>query len=141
MLHELLVDDGVEDFGDDWKEGDGAVVLRNCDVTGLVDLDDLGDLDRVWVLVFHHGLIEESCEVWCHEFGYCLEDCWLDAEDVAGFVFVQCSEELFYLFDFDWFDFKLRTVVGRGWCCDAVFLLLGDCEAGSVSNGDVLDDC
>ena len=52
------------------------------DVTRLVDLDDLGDLDQVWVLVFGDGFVEESCEVWCHEVCHCLENCWFDAEDV-----------------------------------------------------------
>ena len=115
MLHELFVDDGVEDFGDDWKERDGAVVLWNGDVTRLVDLDDLGDLDGVWVLVFGDGFVEESCEVWCHEVCHCLENCWFDAEDVAGFVAVEGAEEMFDFVEFDCLEFERWTGIAGGW--------------------------
>jgi len=55
----LVVDEGVEEFGDDGEEGDGAVVLGVGFVFLLVELDDLCDLQWVWVVVFVDGFAGE----------------------------------------------------------------------------------
>ena len=98
VCHELLVDDGVKDFRDDWKKRDWAEVLWTGGVGGLVYLDDLGDFDGVWVLVFVDGFVEESGEVRSDEVGEAPEDGWLDFEDVRGFAGVEGAQELFHLF-------------------------------------------
>ena len=58
VLHELFVDEGVEEFGDDWKEGDGSVEFGVCSVFFLEEFDDFGEFECVWVVVFVYGLVE-----------------------------------------------------------------------------------
>ena len=65
VLHELVVDEGVEEFGDDGEEGDGAVVLGVGFVFLLVELDDLCDLQWVWVVVFVDGFVGGCGSDWC----------------------------------------------------------------------------
>lgn len=58
MGHELLVDDGVEDLCDDWKERYWSVVGWVGFVFALVELDDFGDFEGVRVAVFVDGFVE-----------------------------------------------------------------------------------
>ena len=58
MFHELLVDNGIKDFSDYWKERDWAEVLWEGGVRVLVYFDYFCDFDGVWVLVFINGFIE-----------------------------------------------------------------------------------
>ena len=65
VVHHLVVNEGVEEFGDDGQERDRAVVGWFLLLLGLVQFDDFGDLERVRVLVFIDGLVKEVAEDGC----------------------------------------------------------------------------
>ena len=58
MGHELGVDEGVEDFGDDWEDGDRAVVFWQSLVFFLVDGGDAGEFEFAWVNGLVSGVVE-----------------------------------------------------------------------------------
>ena len=64
MLHDLAVDDGVEDFSDDWQKGDRAVVLCKVSSLRFVDFDQLCQLQGVGISVFIYCSVEEGGEDW-----------------------------------------------------------------------------
>lgn len=57
VVHELVVDEGVEDFRNDGEEGDGSVVCRERFVFCFVHLNDLRYLKGIRVLVLVNGLV------------------------------------------------------------------------------------
>ena len=65
VSHELGVDEGVEEFGDDGKERDGTIEFWEGSVCLFEKFYDFGDLEGVWVVVFVDCLIEESGEDGC----------------------------------------------------------------------------
>ena len=62
MLHDLVVDDGVEDLPDDRQEGDRAVVLCKVSSLRFVDFDQLCQFQGVRVSVFVYCSVEEGGE-------------------------------------------------------------------------------
>ena len=65
VFHELFVDEGVEELGDDWEEGDGSVEFGEGSVFFLEEFDDFCQFERVWVFMFVDGLVEELCKDGC----------------------------------------------------------------------------
>lgn len=65
VFHDLVIEEGVEEFGDDGKERDGAVVFGEGFVFLFVEFDYFGEFEGVWVFLFLDCLVEEFGEDWC----------------------------------------------------------------------------
>ena len=98
MFHDLIVDDGVEDFAYDREEGDGAVVLCEVFSFRFVDLDQLRELQGAWVSFFIYCSVAQGGEDWCKERGEVSDDCWADFEYVFGFAWVDRFHDVLDLF-------------------------------------------
>ena len=85
-MHELVVDECVQQLGDDRQQGDGAVELREGSVFFLEELDDFRQLEGVRVVVLIDGLVEEAVQDWCQERCQVSDDGGFDFEDIAGFI-------------------------------------------------------
>ena len=86
MGHELIVEEGVEDFGYDGEEGDWSVVGWEGFVFCFVDFNGFCDFESVRVLVFVDRPVVESSEDWGEVGGKVFYDGRFDLKDVAGFV-------------------------------------------------------
>ena len=75
--HELVVEEGVEDFGVDWEEGDGAVVDRERLVLCFVHFDGFR-VHRIGVLGLVDGVVKEDGEEGCEKWFRIFDDGWLD---------------------------------------------------------------
>ena len=89
MLHELIVDNGVEEFGNDGEEGYGAKIYGQCCVSTFVQFDEFGVLECVRVLCFFDRLVEERGEDGGEEVAEVSDNGWGNVVNVGclGLVF------------------------------------------------------
>lgn len=60
VCHELVVDEGIKQLGDDGEEGDWSVEFGELSVFLFEELNDFCGFECIWVAVFVYGLVEES---------------------------------------------------------------------------------
>ena len=92
MVHELIVDDCVIDFGNDWENGDGAVVFWKCFLFFFVDGSYACVCENGWVFSLSDAVVELGGDDWCEDFIVMFDDEWGDAVDVGGFSCVKVLE-------------------------------------------------
>jgi len=92
--HELVVEESVEDFGNDGEERDWSVVDWERFVFCFVHFDGFCVLECVGVFVLVDGVVEEGGEDGREKGGEVFDDGWFDLENVAGFVAVDGLEHL-----------------------------------------------
>ena len=98
MVQELVIYDGVVDFGNDWENGDGAVVFWKCFQFFFVDSSYAGECENSGIGSLGDAVVELSGNDWCEDSVVVFDDEWGDAVDVCGFSCVKVSDDVADLF-------------------------------------------
>ena len=120
MLHDLIVDEGVEDLGDDGEEGYGSVEAGESAVFLFEEFYGFCYFKWVWVGVFADGLVVELSEDGSEEVFEVSDDGWFDFVDIAGFVGVDFLHDLYGVFFCNGLEFEWR-MSGAWWVLSDAF--------------------